>query len=179
LSLLPRLCSASGLRLGRLTQSLGPTNLENQVRRMFQAFLVGSLFVGGVAGYGQATLKPITNDSVPLVSLKRVVTPVYPKLARLAHDSRQVTARLKIREDKIAVVELKGGNKYFDQSVLTAISNWLLSPQRPMPTGEFIVVFDFRLSEDAADEGRSEIDFDTSTVVVWGKMLYVDPTPTH
>jgi hypothetical protein len=74
---------------------------------------------------------------------------------------------------------LKGGNKYFDYSVHTAITNWLLSPHRPLPTGKFTVVFDFRLSEDAADEGRSEIDLDTSTVVVWGKILYVDPTPTH
>jgi len=114
-----------------------------------------------------------------MLSLKRVVTPIYPKLARIAHDSRQVTARLKVRENKVTVVELKGGNKYFDQSVLTAISNWLLSHQRPISTSEFTVVFDFRLSEDAADEGRTEIDLDTSTVVVWGKMLYLDPTPTH
>jgi hypothetical protein len=149
------------------------------VRRIFQAFIVGSLLSGGIAGYGQASPKPMTNDSMPLVSLKRIVTPIYPKLARLAHDSRQVTARLKIRENKVAVVELKGGNKYFDYSVHTAITNWLLSPHRPLPTGKFTVVFDFRLSEDAADEGRSEIDLDTSTVVVWGKILYVDPTPTH
>ena len=149
------------------------------MRRIFQAFLVNSLFIGGVAAYGQASPKPSSNDSLPLVSLKRVVTPIYPKLARLAHDSRQVIAKLKIRENKVSVVELKGSNKYFDQSILTAVSNWLPSPQRPMPVGEFTVVFDFRLSEDAADEGRSEIDFETSMVVVWGKMLYIDPTPTH
>ena len=149
------------------------------MRRMFQAILVSSLFIGGPVGYCQSSSKPLSNAALPIVGLKRVVSPVYPKLARLAHDSRQVTAKLVVRENKLVVVEMKGGNKYFDHSILTAVSNWLLSSQRPMPSGEFIIVFDFRLSEDAADEGRSEVDFDTSTIVVWGKMLYVDPTPTH
>jgi len=141
------------------------------VRRIFQTILVGSLVIASVVGYGQASLKPSATDSLPLVNLKRVVTPIYPKLARIAHDSRLVTARLKIRENKVRVVELKGGNKFFDQAILTATSNWLLSPQRPTPADEFIVVFDFRLSEDAADEGRSELDCYTSTVGVRGQML--------
>ncbi|WP_243322292.1 hypothetical protein [Geothrix sp. SG200] len=149
------------------------------MRRIFQAFLIGSLFIGGPAGYCQTSPKPLVTEPLPLISLKRIVSPVYPKLARIAHDSRQVTAKLVVRENKLAVVEMKGGNKYFDHSILTAISNWLLSPQRPMPSGEFTVVFDFRLSEEATDEGRSEVDFDTSTIVVWGRMLYVDPTPMH
>ena len=106
----------------------------------------------------------------PLSCAKRLVLPVYPKLAKIAHDARVVSARIKVADGGLQVVEIKGGNKYFDEAIRTAVSAWAASPNRSFPANDFTVTFDFRLSEDAAKEGLCEVDIDGGKITIWGLM---------
>lgn len=110
----------------------------------------------------------------PLSCAKRLVLPVYPRLAKIAHDARQVSARIKVTDGCLRVVEIKGGNKYFDEAIRVAVSAWAVSSDRSFPASDFTVTFDFRLSEDAAKEGECEIDIDEGKIVIWGLMRFTD-----
>lgn len=121
-----------------------------------------------------AMLGTLNPQLPPLSCAKRLVLPIYPKLAKVAHDSRMVTARIKISEDGLKVVEIKGGNTYFDESIRHAVSAWSFSSSRSFAAGEFTVAFDFRLSEDSTKDGLYEIDIDGGKIVIWGLMRYAD-----
>lgn len=121
-----------------------------------------------------AMLGTLNPQLPPLSCAKRLVLPIYPKLAKAAHDSRVVTARIKISEDGLKVVEIKGGNKYFDEAIRNAVSAWSFTSSRSFAAGEFTVAFDFRLSEDSTKDGLCEVDIDDGKIVVWGLMRFTD-----
>lgn len=110
----------------------------------------------------------------PLSCAKRLVLPIYPKLAKIAHDARVVTARVKVTEDGLKVIEIKGGNKYYDEAIRTAVASWDISSNRPFVSNDFSIAFDFRLSEDVRMDGLYEVDIDGGKIVVWGLMRYTD-----
>lgn len=110
----------------------------------------------------------------PLSCAKRLVLPLYPKLAKIAHDARVVSARIKVADGGLQVVEITGGNKYYVEAIRTAVSAWSVSPNRPFTICDFTVAFDFRLTEDSTKDGLCEVDIDDGKIVIWGLMRYTD-----
>ena len=110
----------------------------------------------------------------PLSCAKRVVLPIYPKLAKLAHDSRTVSVKIKSSGGALAIVDVKGGNRYFDEAIRSAVSAWTVSPARQIPDEDFVIVFDFRMTEDSKKDGLGEIDIDDGKIIVWGLVHFTD-----
>lgn len=118
-----------------------------------------------------------------LLSTKHLVLPVYPKLVKIAHDSRIISVKVKIHGNNLNILEIKGGNKYYDEAIRVAIAQWTLSPARSLPEGEASIVFDFRMTDDPQKDGVYELDMDDSKIIIWGLKRYTDteklPLPTY
>jgi len=139
-----------------------------------KSMLILTLLFSSIAD-GQYLSSANTNAcQAPLACLKRIVFPVYPKLARIAHDARIVTASLKYSDSKLRILKISGGNKYFDAAIHTALSNWQISSTRPFPATEFLITFDFRISATEAAGLVNEIDLDTSTLTIWSEIKFTE-----
>ena len=128
-----------------------------------------------IASYLFTILETIANQAAsPLSCIRQLVSPVYPKVEKIAHDARVVSAKIKITNGLIQIIEIRGGNKYYDESIRAAVANWCVCNKQVLPNSDFQVVFDFRLTEDAAKDGLCEVDLDQGKIIVWGLMRFTD-----
>jgi hypothetical protein len=109
-----------------------------------------------------------------LSKASRLVLPVYPRLAKSAHDSRRVIASIRINGGKIEIIEIHGGNKYFDESVRIAISKWIIPSCIENEIIEFAVTFEYAMTDSKDMDGVCELFPMENRIVIWALKRYTD-----
>ena len=130
------------------------------------------MILAGMLLLGITAQKPEHIHLLPHVS--KLIPPIYPLLAKAAHDSRTIVVESRENGTKVVILKMATNNKYFEKSIKDAISEWTVSKLNPGSGATFDLTFEFRMTDEVGKDGLCEIYMNEDRIVVWGLARYTD-----